>query len=199
MQLKAALDEKNSKESVRKHRAKLLLEGEQPTKYFCSLQKIVEKNTGLTELHIEHKQAEGRPPIIEVIKDQAAIEAKITPFYRNLYNYRDSQASAARLEQFMKNSPLIKKLTPEQHEQLDQKISEAEVHNYLKGMINNVAPGSSGYTGNFYKAFWPVLKNRIMQAIHKSKQENCMSTSKKLGIVQIIPKADKILRRLSIL
>ena len=43
MQLKAALDEKNSKESIRKHSAKLLLEGEQPTKYFCSLQKIVEK------------------------------------------------------------------------------------------------------------------------------------------------------------
>ena len=43
MQLKAALDEKNSEESVRNHRAKLLLEGEHPTKYFCSLQKIVEK------------------------------------------------------------------------------------------------------------------------------------------------------------
>ena len=65
----------------------------------------------MTELHIEHKQANG-PPVIEVIKDQSAIEAKITAYYRNLYNYRDSQASAARLEQFMKNSPLIKKINP---------------------------------------------------------------------------------------
>ena len=64
-------------------------------------------------------------------------------------------------------------------------------------MRNNVAPGSSGYTGNFYKAFWTVLKNRIMQAIQKSKQDNCMSTSQKLGIVQIIPKADKNLKFLT--
>ena len=196
MKLKADLDEKNSKEAVRKHRAKLLLEGEKPTKYFCSLQKVVKKNTGLTELHIEHAQ-ENSPPIIEVIKDQAAIEAKITSYYRNLYNYRDSDASAARLEQFMKNSPLIKKLSPEQREQLDLQITEAEVHKYLKGMRNNVAPGSSGYTGNFYKAFWTVLKNRIMQAIHKSKQANSMSPSQKLGIVQIIPKADKDLKLLT--
>ena len=64
-------------------------------------------------------------------------------------------------------------------------------------MGNNFAPGSSGYTGNFYKAFWSVLKNRIMQAIQKSKQENCMSTSQKLGIEQTIPKADKNLKFLT--
>ena len=47
-------------------------------------------------------------------------------------------------------------------------ISEAEVRKYLKGMHNNVAPGSSCYTGNFYKAFWTVLKQRIMHAIHRT-------------------------------
>ena len=111
MKLKADLDEKNSKEAVHKHRAKPLLEGKKLTKYFCSLQKVVEKNSGLTEFHVEHAQ-ENSPPIIEVIKDKAAIEAKITSYYRNMYNYRDSDASAARLEQFMKNSPLIKKNKP---------------------------------------------------------------------------------------
>ena len=76
MDLKEKLDENDSKDAVRKHRAKVLLEGEKPTKYFCSLQKVVEKHSGITELHIEHEQENG-PPIIESIKDQAKIEEKI--------------------------------------------------------------------------------------------------------------------------
>ena len=46
------------------------MEGEKPTKYFCSLQKVVEKHTGIMELHI-----------IEPIKDQAKIEEAIRDFY----------------------------------------------------------------------------------------------------------------------
>merc|ERR1712082_560366 len=195
-ELKSELDEKNNRDAVRKHRAKQLLKGEKPTKYFCSIQKVVEKNSGITELHIEHAQ-DGKPPIIEVIKDQAAIEGKITSFYSNLYSRKDSEASTARLEQFIKNSPLIKKLSHEQDEKLDMQISEKEVSNYLRGMRNNVAPGSSGYTGNFYKAFWPILKQRIMNAILRTKEINCLSASQKIGIVQIIPKADKNLKLLT--
>ena len=73
MDLKNEMDEKSSKETVQKHRAKVLLEGERPTKYFCSLQKVVEKYTGIIELHIEHEQ-ENSPPLIESIKDQSKIE-----------------------------------------------------------------------------------------------------------------------------
>ncbi len=76
MDLMNKLDEYDSKDAVRKHRAKVLLEGKKPTKYFCSLQKIVEKHSGITELHVEHEQENG-PPIIESIKDQAKIEEKI--------------------------------------------------------------------------------------------------------------------------
>ena len=84
------------------------MEGEKPTKYFCSLQKyLVEKRTGITELHIEHEQENG-PPNIESIKKQARIEGKICDSYSNLYAERDSTAFAARLENFMKNSPPIR-------------------------------------------------------------------------------------------
>ena len=74
MHLKSELEEINSKDAVRKHRAKLLSEGEKPTKYFCSLHKVVEKHTVITELHIVQEQETG-PPIIESIKEQAQIEA----------------------------------------------------------------------------------------------------------------------------
>ena len=83
------------------------MEGEKPTKYLCSLEKVVEKHTVITELHVEHQQ-ENCPSITESIKDQATIKAKITSYYSSIYCYRDSEASTARLEQLMKNSPLIK-------------------------------------------------------------------------------------------
>ena len=97
----------------------------------------------------------------------------------------------------MRNSPLIKRLSPDQREKLEVQISEAEVSKYLRGMRNNVAPGSSGYTGNFYKFFWKNFKNRIMRAIHRSKEVNSLSVTQKIGIVQIIPKADKDIRLLT--
>ena len=108
-------------------------------------------------------------------------------YYSNLYCRSDFQSSAGRLEQLMKNSPLIKK----QLEKLDMQISEAVVRKYLKGMCNNFSPVSSGYTGNFYKSFRPVLKQTIMHAIHKTKEVSSLTSSLKLCIVQIIPKADK--------
>ena len=123
-------------------------------------------------------------------------KAKICEFYRNLYSKRDLSASAASLENFMKNSPLIKRLNQEQRDKLDLQISEAEVSKYLRGMRNNVAPGSSGYTGNFYKFFWKTL-DRIMRAIHKTKEVNILSSTQKIGIVQIIHKADKDLKLLT--
>ena len=172
------------------------MEGKKPTNYFCSVQKVVEKHTGITELHIEHEQENG-PPIIESIKDPARIEEKICDYYSNLHAERDSPASATRLENFMRNSPLIKKLSQEQRDKLELQISEAEVSRYLRGMRNNIAPGSSGYTGNFYKFFWKSIKNRVMQAIHRSTEMNSLSATQKIGIVKIIPKADKDLKLLT--
>ena len=97
----------------------------------------------------------------------------------------------------MRNSPLIKRLNQEQLDKLDLQISEAEVSKYLRGMRNNVAPRSSGYTGNFYKFFWKSIKNRVMQAIYRTKEVNSMSATQKVGFVQIIPTADKDLKLLT--
>ena len=96
----------------------------------------------------------------------------------------------------MRNSPLINRLNQEQRDILNLQISEVEVSKYLRGNRNNIAPGSSGYTGNFYKFFWKSIKNRIMQAIHRTKEVNIMSTTQKIGIVHTITKADKDLKLL---
>ena len=47
------------------------------------------------------------------------------------------------------------------------------------------------------KPFGPILKQRIMHAIHRTKEVYCLSSTQKIGIVQIIPKADKNLKLLT--
>jgi len=38
-------------------------------------------------------------------------------------------------------------------------LTEGEVGKYLKKLKNNKSPGSSGFTGEFYKMFWINIKN----------------------------------------
>jgi hypothetical protein len=43
--------------------------------------------------------------------------------------------------------------------------SEEEVWKTICQLSSDKAPGPDGFTGNFYKACWPIIKNDIMAAI----------------------------------
>jgi hypothetical protein len=48
---------------------------------------------------------------------------------------------------------------------LDQPISEEEVWDSVKSMPTDRAPGPDGYTGQFYKSCWNIIKADFMAAI----------------------------------
>merc|ERR1712082_477536 len=56
---------------------------------------------------------------------------------------------------------------------------------------NNVAPGSSGFTGAFYKVFWSDLKRLVLATIHEIFDNNTLPASQRYGIVTIVLKAGK--------
>ncbi len=62
---------------------------------------------------------------------------------------------------------------------------------------NNIAPGSSGFTGAFYKAFWPTLKLSVRDTIKAIFINNELPESLCFGIANIIPKGNKDCRHLS--
>jgi hypothetical protein len=47
---------------------------------------------------------------------------------------------------------------------LDLPFSE-EVWNIIKNLPSDKAPGPDGFTGRFYKACWPIIKDEIMAAV----------------------------------
>ena len=62
---------------------------------------------------------------------------------------------------------------------------------YLKKVKNNVSPGSSGFTNEFYKFFWLDLKTFITNSINFSYECGMLSVTQRLGILTLIPKGDK--------
>ncbi len=61
----------------------------------------------------------------------------------------------------------------------------------------NIAPGSSGFTGAFYKTFWNTLKTLVYKTINAIYDSNMLSESIRFGIENIIPKGSKDQRLLT--
>ena len=74
---------------------------------------------------------------------------------------------------------------------MERIITTEELTNYLKKTKNNVSPGSSGFTNEFFKYFWIDLKFFITKAINFGYEMGMLSVTQRLGIITLIPKGDK--------
>ena len=70
-------------------------------------------------------------------------------------------------------------------------ITPEELTKYLKRTKNNVSPGSSGFTNEFFKFFWIDLKYFVTKAINFGYENGRLSVTQRLGIITLIPKGDK--------
>ena len=91
----------------------------------------------------------------------------------------------------------IKTLNPIELELTEREITMNELEHCLKKTKNNIAPGSSGFTGAFYKAFWATLKYLVLSTINAIFISNELPESLRFGIINIIPKGTKDPRHLS--
>ncbi|XP_072151419.1 uncharacterized protein [Setaria viridis] len=57
--------------------------------------------------------------------------------------------------------------------QLDCPFSEAEVWGTLRSLPNDKAPGPDGFTVEFYRVAWPVIKEAIMAAFNAFYRNSC--------------------------
>ena len=75
----------------------------------------------------------------------------------------------------------------------DLKIDE--VANALKQLPNDKSPGSDGFTTNFYKFFWPDIKDFLHESFLYSFKNGELTNDQKRGIINLIPKEGKDLVR----
>ena len=127
-------------------RVKYKLEGEKPSKTFCALEKYNGTQRYVPQLLVN----DGNNEEI-LVTDQKNIEGQILKFYRNLFSNKD-KAEAEEIESFLGTSKFsMPKLSDFQKSKMEGKITLVELTTYLKRCKNNVAPGSSGFSFEFYK------------------------------------------------
>jgi hypothetical protein len=118
-------------------------------------------NTKLFHLHARHRKRKnfiGKIVSGEHIctshEDKAAA---IDVFYENLFGKCDDREYTINLFEL--------EIISHDFADLELPVSEEEVWNTIKMLPSDKAPGPDGFTGRFYKACWPIIKEDIMVVV----------------------------------
>ena len=113
-------------------------------------------------------------------------------YYKDLYAKKPNDTNIG-----LKFTNNLKKVTNEAKKKLCEFISMHEISEALLEMANNKSPGSDGFTIDFYKFFWPDLKDIVYNSLKYALESGSLSIEQKRGVINLIPKSGKDLRFLS--
>ena len=161
------------------------VEGERPTKLFCSLEKHNAIQKFIPKLRVVRDNNE------MVLTEQKLVENEIFEYYEDLFSSKNTELKEINeflSEEIMQSCP---KLSENQKNQMEGLLTLEELTKHIKKTKNNVSPGSSGYTNEFFKFFWIDLKVLITNSVNYSYEVGMLSITQRLGIITLIPKGDK--------
>ena len=76
----------------------------------------------------------------------------------------------------------------EQYDLRENKISETDLFESMKGMKNNKTPGNDGLTKEFYEAFWDEPKTPLMESVNQAFHTKILSISQRQAVIKLIEK-----------
>jgi hypothetical protein len=158
--------------------------GERNTKYFLNLEKIRYKAKCITALVDESDN--------EITKAEDILEYEKS-FYKKLYTetiVSDAEETKTAARLFLEGED-IPKISEENKQKCDAEINIIEVGKALKELQNGKSPGSDGLTPDFYKFFWPQIKNDVFKSLTYASINKHLSIDQRRGVINLIPKKDK--------
>ena len=111
-------------------------------------------------------------------------------FYSNLYASKQDHMDTS-YQKLLSNDSLPN-LNDFEKENLEKNLQLEEIAKALKELPNDKTPGSDGFTSNFYKFFWPDLKDLLYDSFQYSFQKGILSADQRRGVISLIPKKEKI-------
>ena len=89
------------------------------------------------------------------------------------------------------------KLCEEEYEECEGKLTLEECRTALKSMSNGKSPGEDGFTVEFYRCFFELLGQDLLNSFNAAYEDCELSVSQRRGIITLIPKENSDIRELS--
>ena len=155
--------------------------GEKNNKYFYNLEKRNHKRKHITLLKKEDGSVLHNPK--EILDEEEA-------FFREIYRSKGVSPDSEIFQHFY-DSDGLKKLNTEEAESCEGLLTLQECVNSLTHFKNNKTPGSDGFTIEFYRSFWDVIGQIMVDSFNYAFENGSLSITQKLGVISLIPKKDK--------
>ena len=149
--------------------------------FFLQLEKKNYVNKHITQLNVEGINIDNPK---QILKEQKK-------FYETLYSEKDVTDETEENMNHLISMVNTPKLTENQKEHCELKVSIHECAKALKELKNGKSPGIDGIPADFYKFFWLDVQNYVVESINYSFTSGKMSTSQRLAVITLLPKKDK--------
>jgi hypothetical protein len=158
--------------------------GEKNTKFFLNLEKRNHDMKCITKLVNEKEEEINNPDKILEYEEN---------FYKKLYSNNKTQENQELQKEAAKvfKDDTLPKISEENKQSCENILTMEEIGKALKQLENGKSPGSDGFTTDFYKFFWPNIKNIVLENFSYAKQTGKLSIDQRRGIINLIPKKDK--------
>ncbi|KAJ3582295.1 hypothetical protein NHX12_015612 [Muraenolepis orangiensis] len=103
-------------------------------------------------------------------------------FYKGLYTSEDSSHTES-AQPFFEGLPQV-----QANKVLEEVLSTEELKEALQSLRTGKAPGIDGLPADFFKSFWPVIGEDLLEVLKDSLATGCLPLSCRRAVVTLLPK-----------
>ena len=174
LKLSELYNERTKAAFIRSH-SKWIEEGEKNSSYFLALESHRQANNCIDTLLGENGQ------MANTDKD---ILKTITNFYTNLYSSKNPKISD--INDYLRKCEVKKKLSREDSDSCEGFITNQECKYALNSMKTNKSPGLDGLTVEFYRTFWDILSQVLLDSYNEAFWDGSLSDSRNIVVMSLI-------------
>ncbi|CAL1356987.1 unnamed protein product [Linum trigynum] len=163
-----------------KSRVHWLKRGDKNTSYFHTVTRARRKRNFVAGLRNDNG---------EWITDEAQKAGIAYSFYNTLFT---SETQIRNIRERVEELPIAQSISPEMNANLTAEVLPWEVRKIVFSMGSKQAPGSDGFTGKFFKTFWDIVGNSVVEAVCSFFRTSRMLRNFNHTWLTLIPKVDNV-------
>ena len=170
------LNRERTQGAVLRCRIKWAEHGDKPTKYFLNLEKRNAAKKSINRL----KDASGR-----TLYNEKDVLKELQQFYSKLYTAKDG------IDLDFLSEITIPQISQQSRQELDDRITLTELGRAVKLLNNGKSPGTDGLPIEFYKCFWPKIKEFMLELYNEIIRDGEFHLSARWSVTTLLEKVGK--------